>query len=812
MIASNFWSFDYASGAEALIKALGVSIAENKQFLAMVEERARIEHATASSLAQLSQQPVMHAVPVQSDEYMPKSSTLQSALSVFTTETVSQAVIHTRIASDLDSLIRLPLQKWCEGYAKRVQSCGATLTRLVSHYKELSLGVNKQRIFYYEQCHKYEDLGASGGSPRDPIIKTIRMLKEHLISETDEKISESSQQKSAKNGYVIAGLNYSSKELAELLRVILQDITLSEYKVPLLGSYQNVTTGSMIGTATRKHLQNDSFAYAEKFGQSLVDQGFLKPVGQISNRFQSTHTSHFQIQNQVFDLVEESDDSSVTSSNSSIASNANSTGSVNSSAERSNIQPPRLGATDASEEHYLQAVLELDVYRCEMELEMMQIYKFLDQLEQDREEAIKKGMDDFIRLAFRPEEQHQMQKRLRSAQFLIDPLADLRSLVLKNQTGPFIPTVTVFQGYSSGNYVQTFGVDLPYSHFLVDIVLDWLPTLPENETQSLLLWTKPESIAEVYKLRSQINTGKPFVPNTIFRFFPLSVVVSTLRQYLLELPESVVSFIIYERIKQLYSREHHSDSPPRTPNANSSPSLPTSASTPTREGSSQSANLMLDQATAEPGEIATILIQIPQINRQVLKKIIMYLRDRFPVSNYAELASSLALPLIRPRAPSAVNMNDSHPEEFIRDLLILGTEVFRSVDIKQKEMDALKEQKKRRGLSLGSAPPITSSPTTPTHGLSGTAAAMADTSADSGNNSLRPLNMAQDSRMSSFSSKVGRIGSDSPSRTPINPIVPLALRGRPDRSGQSADTSSGSPRSEITMPRLRQRPNEESLK
>lgn len=640
MIQESFWSHDYITGIEALSKSLEISVAENKQFLFMVRERARIEGQISASLAQLSQEPSMHAVPVRSGTLVSRSSSLQSALSVCTAETVNKAVCHTKIASDLDRQVRAPLQKWCDMYSSRVQRCTSRLRKLAGGYEQLLQAVHKQRSIYYEKCHRIED-SSGGGSPRDPLIKTIRMIREKLNAPVDPEVEHRGLVSSS--SYTIAGLTFKRDEFAELLKMLLADMTLTEYRVPLLGSYNNVTSGSVIAAAARKHLRNDSFAYAEKFGQALVDLGFIRPVGQISNRFQSLHNCYYQWQEVSLVLAEEvSDRSDADTSSTSIEPTE-----LGHSLEDPRTPPHSIytvfnetlesgsectiNATDPSEEQYLQAVLELDKYRCDMEVEIMSIYKYVDRLERDREEAIKRGMLDFIAASSRLEDEHGMEVRLKAAQMQIDSTQDLSALISKYKTGPFVPVVTVFHGYFNGDVLQTFGVDLEHSKFFIDIVIRWLEALPADEASTLTWWTQPEPIEEIYKLRHQINNAKPFLPDAFFRFFSPSVVVGTFRQFLLELPESLVPFIVYERFKELYG-----DKRPR------------------------------------PKDLATVFVQTPQLFRGVLNDILNFLRGAFQEEDYPELAASLALPLVRPRAPSAVTMDDRHPQLLVLDLLMNG--------------------------------------------------------------------------------------------------------------------------------------------
>lgn len=724
MFENSFWSHDYTTGVDALIAALKLSIVENKQFIDVVQQRAHLEHQQAANLAQLSQSPSMHPTPdpvstpnKQIGSPNAKPSSLQVAISSLASDTVDEAVIHTRMASDLELQIVSPLKKWCSMYQQRVNGCSTQLKRQVDQYAKLHQAVTKQRQYYYEQCRKFED-SAVGGSPKDPFIKTIRILRDKFenvdfwqsstgpADASGASTSTSSSNTSEHTGntissnststltpqapqflpkYHIAGLNYDKDELSQLLDALLSNMSLMEYKVPLLGSYQSVCTGSMLATAARKRLQNDSFAYAEKFGQSLVDLGFIKPVGQISNRFQSTHNSHYQWQPLAFALAKQVDAPSASAnttldSNASLSSEAtghsrgsqnkgsvimkHSNGSRNSVASRNSIasssasvnttdseSETTTGATDDSEEDYLQAVLQLEDFRCIMEVEIDSMYRFLGKLELDRNIALKKAMRDYIRITFSLNDRPLLEHKLKTHDENVDPEGDVELMIRKHQTGPYAPAVTVFEGFFSPSPVQTYGVDLSLSAFFMPLILEYLDEY--HPTQALEIWTKRENLSDIFKVRNQINTGKVFNTETTFKFFTLSMIVSALGQYLLELPESLVSFVVYERFKQLYTNAPH----------------------------------------LEADVIASVLVQVPQRSCESLELIIKYLAKKFPTKEeQVQLANAMSFLLVRPRAPSAVNMDDGHPALLILDLLQQNQEVFSSLKKKQAEMHENKDR------------------------------------------------------------------------------------------------------------------------
>ena len=674
MIKNAFWTHDYISGVQAIIECLRYGYMENKQFMSIEDAHIESQHAISETFANTSNS--QFAINLKNNnETISSESSLQFGLNVFTSDFDRQAHQHARKASRVKREIKEPIQQWFSEYKESIEQRSSKLFKLLEEYQRLVQQALKKKNIYYQSCRRSEDAKV-GGSPKDSIIKTIRDLRDKLNA-SEENISssansidtctsntptlsndpqakrpESSRAKSSlsntseKIKINIAGLFYTESELGVLLGKILGDLSLYEYKVPFLKSYENVASGSMIATSARKHLQNDSFAYAEKFGQSLVNLDYLKPVGQMSNKYEHSHNAHYQIQEKYFDISKAYYNGTGEFSFYSSSSSAEDDSDVSNNLEapHDSIEPPRTPiqfqsapnspslsmnsiassviATDATEEHYIQAIVELDVFRCAMEVEIAKAYAFFDQILIDKYMVIKKGMQNLLFIV------HPQDRRLIDAQKNLNAEKDLGIFVKQYETGPFVPNVLTFQSYYGQDVVQTFGVDLSLSNFFVSLVLDWLEKRP-IEASNFDAWVDRSPIEEVYQLRGQINTGRPFNPDSVFRFFSVPVTISTFLQYLLELPESLIPFTVYETFKKLFDNSEH----------------------------------------PEPSQIASILIQIPLINQEVLFRVLAFVKTLFDDKLYQQLSESLSIFIIRPRAPSALTMHDEHPQRLMSVLL-----------------------------------------------------------------------------------------------------------------------------------------------
>lgn len=630
MFDQAFWTHDYTSGVNVLFDKLKQGIEENAQVLAFISGWVRIENRLAADLGQLAR----HAAPSSHWGFSrDDGAVLKQTFTGYLAETETTAIIHSRVAENLEKKVHNPLEKWCQGHAKRVTGCETRLKAKLAEYTRLLQQVLKQRQIYYARSRQQDD---TVDVKFEPVASTIRIFRENFMHpQTPVLDSEAAT-------FEIAGLEYSRSQLAKLLQKLLKDVTMQEYKVPLFGPYEHVSSGANIASRTRQHLKNDSIAYSEKFGQALVDHGFLKPVAQISNKFESSHTCYYQWQDSAFSLGEAPPIEPAFEPAELPVEKVPSEGS-----ERGAQTPDMI----TEGEEYFQQVLELDIYRCDMEVEITGVYEYMERCETDRISAIRHALGDFALFSQRPDDHREILKRLMNSKALVDPAQDVADLAAQYQTGPLVPTVTVYQGYN-GAYCQTFGVELKHSGFLVPLLLDYLAELEVP----LTAWREPYRLEDVYKLRGQINTGKPF-KTEVLKHFSVETVVGVFREFLLELPESILPFTIYDTVKALYEND------------------------------------VTDQ------HLVSALLHVSKPSLEALKHIIGYVAEHYP-DDLETLAKALALYLFRPRAISAICLHDKHPQLLITELFNRGNDIFESVEDKAKV-----SARHKRNVSVAAHPP-----------------------------------------------------------------------------------------------------------
>ncbi len=464
---------------------------------------------------------------------------------------------HKKIADNIRELVVNPFSRWCDAHATRISSSQEDLQSKIKAHDRQADQVKKLRSQYYNKCRLVEDLEEENklafqdrpnGSPKaqsPPPPKIV--LPEDELEELPVEIGDQT---------------YNPNQLKMLLTDMLERIPLGEYKVPILGTYQNVSTGTDIVDYIQKHMQASSVGYAEKIGQDLVDRGFLRLLGNVGNTFANSSRMRYQWKPRVFQITGVPEKKkplsrSITGSSQDAILESPTIGNITEALQGWNpLNNPRPNETPAerlkreakeADEKYKAAVRKLDLLRCNLEESMMDHMKFLERCETDRLKAIKSVILDFSGAisnsipSFQSQVDHMM-----LYQETIQPLGDLRYLLENYRTGAFVPKVTPYENYYGSVEDQTFGVDLEARAradrkrvpMIVTSILTFLdshyPDLEGDEARRNV-WLVDVPLAATHHLRNQINNGAP-VPRELLEKYEVPIVASVLKLYLLELP------------------------------------------------------------------------------------------------------------------------------------------------------------------------------------------------------------------------------------------------------------------------------------
>lgn len=463
---------------------------------------------------------------------------------------------HKKIAQSIRDLVVNPFSRWCDAHEARVEESQEELQARVKAYDRQSEAVKKLRSNYLNKCRILEDLEEEKKLGfQDPDSSPKTSVPEIKVDENQEKNDELDE-----DIYEIGDEVYTTDQLQKILSNMLTTIKLGETKVPVLGTYQNTSAGTDIVEYLQRHMGSTSISYAERIGQDLVSNGFLRLIGNVGNTFANSSRMSYQWRSSAFIIAGVPEKKAVSRTFSMPASDGSDSPVVGAVSEylsnwnvlnnqHPNETPGQKMAREAkqSDERYKAGVQKLDDMRCDLEQTIFLHLKFLERCELDRLKAIKTVLLDFSGTVSNviPSLQSTVDNMM-LFQEAVQPLNDLRYLIETYRTGSFIPKVTIYSNYYNRVDDQTFGVDLEARASsdrkrvpsVVTTILTYLdnhyPDLEDDETMRGV-WLVDVPLAQTHKLRSRVNNGKP-VPPEAFVGFDVPTVASLLKLYMLELP------------------------------------------------------------------------------------------------------------------------------------------------------------------------------------------------------------------------------------------------------------------------------------
>jgi hypothetical protein len=365
---------------------------------------------------------------------------------------------HYKIASNIRELVVNPFGMWCEQHVARVLNAQDDLQSRIKVHDRQADAVRKLRSHYYNKCRLVEDLEEEdkfafqepqtdpSNSPKGK-GKEVPTIKEPELEEEPEPVEIGDQM-------------YNPEQVKKILTHMLETIKMGELKVPILGTYMNVSSGADITEYIQKHMNAPNLAYAEKVGQDLIDNGFLRLVGNVGSTFANSSRMSYQWKSKCFQItgiVEKKKPLDRVMSLGPLDVDA----SVNTVSEYlqgwNPLNNPYPNETPAerlrreareSDERYKGGVRRLDVLRCNLEEAMADRLKYMERCELDRLKAIKAVILDFSGAVSNviPNLQSTVDKMM-LFQETVQPVGDLRYLLENYQTGNYVPKVQIYENY-----------------------------------------------------------------------------------------------------------------------------------------------------------------------------------------------------------------------------------------------------------------------------------------------------------------------------------------------------------------------------
>lgn len=658
--AVSFWTPDYATGLGVLYGKLQQGVIENKQIITIASMRADAEEQYGARLGDIAP-----AVDRLTGTGFGKDdgASVRKAYEGVRTEMVEAAKNHQKIAANIRELVVSPFRRWCDQHEARIQNSHDDLqARIKEHTRQADL-VKKLRSHYFNKCRVVEDLEeenklAFQAPETSPKVKAPPKII--LPEETEEE-----------EPVEIGDHVYTPEGLKQLLVHMLDNIKLGDVKVPIIGTYQNTSTGVDIVEYTQKHMNATSVSYAERIGQDLVDNGLLRLVGNMGSTFANSSKMRYQWRPKVFQITGIPEKNKPLMRVTSMANSEDGSESPISSVSEMlagwnplnnshpNETPSEKLRREAREadERYKAAVRKLDQIRCKLEEEILENLRFMEQCELDRLKAIKAVVLDFSGAISNviPNLQSTVDHMM-LYQETIQPLGDLRYLLENYRTGGFVPRVQAYENYYGSVEDQNFGVDLEARAradrkrvpVLVTTLLTYLdnryPELEGDEARRAI-WLYDVPLAATHQLRNILNDSKIDYQEVLDKY-EVPIVASVLKLYLLELPDSLVSSQVYEIVKTIYSTTAHE--------------------------------------TTEEGRIKVLQSTLGQLrlnNIATLDAIMTHFTRLIDLTSADEayisaLAQTLSPCILRPRVESSLTMNERHSYRLIRDLFAHKDAIF----------------------------------------------------------------------------------------------------------------------------------------
>lgn len=366
---------------------------------------------------------------------------------------------HRKIASNIRELVVNPFGHWCDAHAARIQTAQDDLqTRIKAHDRQAEVA-RKLRSQYFNKCRQLEDLEEENKlafqdrqpevSPKRKEVPEVKVTENEAVEDEDP--------------IELGDEIYQPEQVKKILKHMLENIKLGEAKVPILGVYQNVSTGADIVEYIQKHMNATTISYAERIGQDLVTNSFLRLIGNVGSLFANSSRMKYQWRPKAFQMsgVPEKKKPLERTSTQLAGSDVIDSpviGAVgdylagwnplnNPHPNETSSERLRREAKEA-DERYKAAVRKLDLLRCTLEEAMMDNLKYLERCELDRLKAIKTVILDFSGAISNviPTLQSTVDKMM-LYQETVQPSADIRYLLDNYRTGAFVPRAHVYENY-----------------------------------------------------------------------------------------------------------------------------------------------------------------------------------------------------------------------------------------------------------------------------------------------------------------------------------------------------------------------------
>lgn len=660
-----------------MFKKLVQGCSENEEILALANARAEAEYAYGSRLNEI---PVSLA-PRKDGFGADEGASLRRSYEGIIKEMGEEGQHHVQVAENIRKMVIQPFGKWAAEHKERVDFSYDFLKGKVKSYEKEGQEVQKIQNRYFNKCRLYDDAkqeeetklleeqakkehldsqGALSTSEADPPIPpesaplASSSSSATISATTPVETPASSAEEDDEEEIELADVPYTRVMIRKLLSNMLAEIPQKNIKISILGTYDHISTGSEIVTWLTANVTSGSIPVAEKLGQDLIQNGFLRLVGQVGNKFANSSVFNYQWKRLAFtraglEQEQKSGNDLISSMAGEYLPGAISNYLSNPNPNETPIEKLAREVKELDQKTY-EAITKYDTTRTTLEETIIRHLSYMERCENDRLKAIKVVLLDFTAAISNKVAglKATLEKCLLYQESIV-PERDIRYLIEENKTGFFVPKVTVYDNYYNPDEGWTFGGDIEMRArgdgkrvpLIVSAILrhldDQYPLLQNDEVR-LGVWTVEVPLEETHKLRKALNNGLSIDSETLSKF-KAPIVASALKLYLLELPDSLVPSKSYELIKAIYNEQGGVEH--------------------------QAARFKEIQALLQPLKLSSIAT-IDAISKHLER----LMKIAKPSEEYrVSLGQELSFLFLRPKTQNLVTMSDRHGYFLARDFL-----------------------------------------------------------------------------------------------------------------------------------------------
>ncbi|KAI7900286.1 uncharacterized protein BX663DRAFT_554183 [Cokeromyces recurvatus] len=304
-----------------------------------------------------------------------------------------------------------------------------------------------------------------------------------------------------------------------------------------------------------------------------------------------------------------------------------------------------------ADEAYKKRIKIAEEMRKRLEERMFDYFNEMEQLEMDRINAVKHA---FVTMSSTLTDTLSMFKetynRITLFQETLKPEQDIQYIIEQCKTGPYCPKPMIYENYYYGSAInQLFGVPLEevaqiYGSYVPPIVTKGIQLIDaglslkrkdEMEKSIEDIWCNTIPMKELNVICDHLNGLVGTNLKKTLATYDLPLLANLIRTYLLELPECLLTFDLYEPIKIIYTTQQDTES-----------------------------RLV---------SVSKLLATLPSTNYHTLKALMRHLFQILkPLESnniLNQLISIFGHILMRPCTYSASSIHDRHPKKLVRDLL-----------------------------------------------------------------------------------------------------------------------------------------------